>query len=101
MVKASFDAGVQCFIWSSLPSSAQISSGRLVSKIYEGKYHVDAYIKDIGLPASIFYTGNFYENMVLRKHVTYNRDSDVIEFRHTVIKKDTKCEPSPKSPGIH
>jgi hypothetical protein len=36
LVKASFDAGVQCFIWSSLPSSAQISGGRLVSKIYEG-----------------------------------------------------------------
>jgi len=90
LVKASFDAGVQCFIWSSLPSSAQISGGRLVSKIYEGKYHVDAYIKEIGLSASIFYTGNFYENMVLRKHVTYNKERDVIEFRHTVIKKDTK-----------
>jgi len=90
LVKASFDAGVQCFIWSSLPSSAQISGGRLVSKIYEGKYHVDAYIKEIGLPASILYTGNFYENMVLRKHVTYDKSGDVIEFRHTVIKRDTK-----------
>jgi len=90
LVKASFDAGVQCFIWSSLPSSAQISGGRFVSKIYEGKYHVDAYIKELGLPASILYTGNFYENMVLRNHVTYNKAIDVIEFRHTVIKKDTK-----------
>ncbi|KAH6677070.1 NAD-P-binding protein [Halenospora varia] len=90
LVKASFDAGVQCFIWSSLPSSEQISGGRLVSKIYEGKYHVDAYIKAIGLPASILYTGNFYENMVLRGHVSYNKASDVIEFRHTVIKRDTK-----------
>jgi len=90
LVKASFDAGVQCFIWSSLPSSAQISGGRLVSKIYEGKYHVDAYIKEIGLPASILYTGNFYENMVLRGHVSYNKAIDVIEFHHTVIKRDTK-----------
>ena len=40
LVKASFNAGVQCFIWSSLPSSAQISGGRLVSKIYEGKARV-------------------------------------------------------------
>lgn len=39
-MKASFDAGVQCFIWSSLPSSAQISGGRLVSKIYEGNMPV-------------------------------------------------------------
>jgi hypothetical protein len=37
LVSACVNAGVQCFIWSSLPSSAQISSGRLVSKIYEGK----------------------------------------------------------------
>jgi len=90
LVKASLDAKVQCFIWSSLPSSAQISGGRLVSKIYEGKYHVDAYIKEVGLPASILYTGNFYENMVLRNHVTYNKSNDVIEFRHTVLKRDTK-----------
>jgi hypothetical protein len=52
---------------------------------------VDAYIKEIGLPASILYTGNFYENMVLRGHVTYNKDKDLINFRHTVIKRDTKC----------
>ncbi|CZR63525.1 uncharacterized protein PAC_13422 [Phialocephala subalpina] len=81
LVKASFDARVECFIWSSLPSSAQISGG---------KHHVDAYIKEIGLPASILYTGNFYENMVLRQHVTYHKPTDVVEFRHTVIKRDTK-----------
>jgi hypothetical protein len=52
---------------------------------------VDAYIKEIGLPASILYTGNFYENMVLRGHVTYHKDKDLINFRHTVIKRDTKC----------
>lgn len=31
--------------------------------------------------------------MVLRGHVRYNKATDVIEFRHTVIKKDTKCKP--------
>ncbi|KAH8810939.1 NAD(P)-binding protein [Xylogone sp. PMI_703] len=90
LVKASYDARVRCFIWSSLPSSAQISGGRLVSRIYEGKHHVDAYIKEIGLPASILYTGNFYENLVLRGHVTYNKAEDIIEFRHTVVKRDTR-----------
>jgi hypothetical protein len=30
--------------------------------------------------------------MVLRGHVRYNKATDVIEFRHTVIKKDTKCK---------
>jgi hypothetical protein len=46
-VKACFDAGVQCFIWSSLPSSAQISGGRLVSKIYEGNVRVTLEIESI------------------------------------------------------
>ena len=90
LVKASLDAGVQCFIWSSLPSSRQISGGRLVSRIYEGKYQVDAYIKEVGLPAAILYTGNFYENMVLRKHVVYNREEVRMDFHHTVIRKETK-----------
>ena len=39
LVRACFDSGVQCFIWSSLPSSSQISGGCLVSKIYEGKFY--------------------------------------------------------------
>jgi hypothetical protein len=56
----------------------------------QGKHHVDAYIKEIGIPASILYTGNFYENMVLREHVTYDKANDVVNFRHTVIKRDTK-----------
>lgn len=30
--------------------------------------------------------------MVLRQHVTYNKLTDVIEFRHTVLKRETKCK---------
>lgn len=111
VARAAREAGVQCFVWSTLPSSAAISGGRLVSRIYEGakcpfhstcpfgrsfdarigKYKVDAFIREIGLPACFVYTGNFYENMVLRGHVTYNRDAQTIEFRQPVIKEDTKC----------
>ena len=58
----------------------------------QGKYHVDAYIKEIGLPASIFYTGNFYENIVLWGHVSSDKASDVIEFRYIMIKRDTKSK---------
>ena len=107
LVNAALKAGVQCFVWSTLPSSAAISGGRLVSRIYEGtfytrqifsdtylrgpgKYHVDAYIKQIGLPACFIYTGNFYENMVLRQHVRYNKDTQVVEFRQPIIKEDTQ-----------
>ena len=42
------------------------------------------------MPATILYTGNFYENMVLRNHVTYNKETDTLEFKHTIIKRDTK-----------
>lgn len=52
---------------------------------------MDAYIKEIGIPASILYTGNFYENMVLREHVTFDKASNEINFHHTVINRDTKC----------
>jgi hypothetical protein len=56
-----------------------------------GKHHVDAYIKEVGLPACFLYTGNFYENMIFRQHVRYNKDTQVIEFQQPIIKEDTKC----------
>lgn len=36
LVDAALANGVQCFVWSTLPSSHAISRGRLVSQIYEG-----------------------------------------------------------------
>lgn len=36
LVDAAMGAGVECFIWSTLPSSQQISGGKYVSRIYEG-----------------------------------------------------------------
>lgn len=38
LVNAAVEAGAQCFVWSTLPSSAAISGGRLVSRIYEGAF---------------------------------------------------------------
>ena len=102
-----------------MPSSEELSGGKLVSQIYEGmvlqniyvvikrmvlgkarifsksksslgKHQVDSYIQSINLPASFIYTGNFYENTVLRKHVVYDREQDVIEFHQPIIKADTK-----------
>jgi len=90
LVDVAVKAGVKCFVWSTLPSSAAISGGTLVSRIYEGKYHVDAYIKEIGCPAVFLYTGNFYENMVLRHHIHHNKETGELEFRQPVIKEDTK-----------
>lgn len=36
IVQASVDAGVECFIWSTLPSSHEISGGKFVTRLYEG-----------------------------------------------------------------
>jgi hypothetical protein len=36
LVKAASAAGVQCFLWSSLPSSRVISNGKFVTRLYEG-----------------------------------------------------------------
>lgn len=90
LVQAAKDASVQCFVWSTLPSSLQLSGGKTSSKIYEGKHHVDDFIREVGLPGVFVYTGNFYENMVLRKHVQYDSDRDVIEFNQAVIKPDSR-----------
>ena len=57
-----------------------------------GKYRVDDYIRCLGLPAVFLHTGTFYENMVLRGHVRYDRDQDTIEFRQPIIKADTQCK---------
>ncbi|KAH9848925.1 NAD-P-binding protein [Lenzites betulinus] len=90
LVDAALANGVQCFVWSTLPSSHKISGGRLVSRIYEGKYHVDDYIRETDCPAVFLYTGNFYENMVFRSHMRYNRELDRVEFRQAIIKETTK-----------
>lgn len=96
-------------MWSTLPSSRKISGGRLVSQIYEGeahefhalllaehailgKYQVDDYIRETGLPAVFLYTGNFYENMVYRSHMVYHADRDQVEFRQPIVKETTQCE---------
>ncbi|KAI8982946.1 NAD-P-binding protein [Trametes punicea] len=90
LVDAAIANGVECFIWSTLPSSHKLSGGRLVSRIYEGKYHVDDYIREKGYHAVFLYTGNFYENMVFRSHMRYNRELDRVEFHQPIIKPETK-----------
>jgi hypothetical protein len=47
IVEASVAAGVECFLWSTLPSSREISGGKFVTRLYEGiaKRHIYAHIK--------------------------------------------------------
>jgi hypothetical protein len=37
LAKAAADAGVECFLWSTLPSSYEISGGKFQTRLYEGK----------------------------------------------------------------
>lgn len=112
LVDAAAAAGtVECLLWSTLPSSRQISGGRLISKIYEGKNQVDDYIRTRNFPACFLYTGNFYESgyshfwgrkgdqwraytrtdMILRKHMHYDPAiSDTVEFRQPIVEADTR-----------
>ncbi len=55
-----------------------------------GKYHVDDYIRAKDCPAVFLYTGNFYENMVFRSHMRYNRELDRVEFHQAIIKDTTQ-----------
>lgn len=37
IVEAAVEAGVECFLWSTLPSSREISGGKFVTRLYEGE----------------------------------------------------------------
>lgn len=49
-------------------------------------------IKDAGLPASFIRTGNFYENMILRKYASYDKESDVITISRPIISPKAESE---------
>ncbi|KAF5962370.1 putative transcription factor TDA9 [Fusarium bulbicola] len=94
IVEASVAAGVECFLWSTLPSSREISGGKFVTRLYEGKQSVDAVIRDAGLKGAFIGTGNFYENMISRKYAAYDRENDVITMTRPIIGPDAEREPS-------
>jgi hypothetical protein len=77
-------------VWSTLPSSIAISNGKYCSQIYENKYKVDTYMAEQGVPGPFLYTGNFFENSVLRGHVSVGDDGNLL-FKQPVILEDTKC----------
>ncbi|OAL30871.1 hypothetical protein AYO20_08564 [Fonsecaea nubica] len=91
LAKAAHDAGtVECFIWSTMPSSHALSGGKFFTRLYEGKHLVDGYIRELGLHGTFLYTGNFYENMVLRGHMSYNKETDTIIFKQPIIEPDAE-----------
>ena len=92
LVDAAKKNNIKCFVWSTLPSSLAISGGKFKSQIYENKYKVDEYMRETGVPGPFLYTGNFFENAVLRGHVKVKQGgSGELEFHQPVILEDTEC----------
>lgn len=50
---------------------------------------MDAVLRQLGVPGSFILTGNFYENMILRKYVSYDKTTDIITMKRPVVKIDT------------
>lgn len=55
---------------------------------------MDAVIRELGVPGAFILTGNFYENMILRKYASYDKTTDVISMTRPVIKIDTERKSS-------
>ena len=45
------------------------------------------------LPGAFILTGNFYENMILRKYVSYDKEEDVILMKRPIITADAERMP--------
>ncbi|MCJ1247374.1 hypothetical protein MMC30_004588 [Trapelia coarctata] len=68
---ASKEAGVQHLIWSSLPSAAKITNGKLKkAKAFDSKAAVEEYIRELNLPASFYMSGIFMSNLKLATRKT-------------------------------
>ncbi|KAH7139956.1 hypothetical protein B0J13DRAFT_447274 [Dactylonectria estremocensis] len=56
----------------------------------ECKQSVDAVIRDAGLRGCFIRTGNFYENMILRKYAAYDKNADIITMTRPIIGSDAE-----------
>lgn len=56
-----------------------------------GKQSVDAVIRKAGLKGCFIRTGNFYENMILRKYAVYDKEDDTITMTRPIIGPDAEC----------
>ncbi|KZO94747.1 NAD(P)-binding protein [Calocera viscosa TUFC12733] len=73
MVDACKANDVPLFVWSSLPSAAELSGGKVTGvSLMDDKAAVDKHIKEVGQPAVILYTGNFTENLLTRPQLIRN-----------------------------
>ncbi|KAH7129137.1 hypothetical protein EDB81DRAFT_907025, partial [Dactylonectria macrodidyma] len=73
------------------PMSEETQGQHIVeAAVITGKQSVDAVIRDAGLKGCFIRTGNFYENMILRKYAAYDKDADVITMTRPIIGPDAE-----------
>ncbi|KAI9182835.1 hypothetical protein H9P43_003745 [Blastocladiella emersonii ATCC 22665] len=63
MADAAKEAGVEHFIWSSLPNAAKLTENKLNCHQFTSKGRVEEYIREIGLPSTFIYTGLYMSNI--------------------------------------
>jgi uncharacterized protein YbjT (DUF2867 family) len=64
MADAAQAAGVEHFVWSSLPNVSKETNGQITEVLhFDSKAAVETYIREIGLPASFFMPGFFMSNI--------------------------------------
>ena len=49
-------------------------------------------IRKAGIPGAFIRTGNFYENMILRKYAAYDKDADVITMKRPIITAEAESK---------
>ena len=60
MADACKEAGVDRFIWSSLPNVSKVSNGKLtIVNHFDSKAHVEEYVRSIGVPSTFLMPGMF------------------------------------------
>ncbi|KAH8593146.1 hypothetical protein B0O99DRAFT_653520 [Bisporella sp. PMI_857] len=67
------------------PMSEEKQGQNIVEASAAAGYSVDAVIRKAGIPGAFIRTGNFYENMILRKYAAYDKDADVITMKRPII----------------
>ncbi|KAK4948695.1 hypothetical protein LTR10_012699 [Elasticomyces elasticus] len=87
---AAKEAGVQFFIWSTVPSALLRMKGRFEStRLVENKFYVSAYLKQINLPHIDLYLGFYYDNWINFGLVSLASDG-TIQVIQPILQPETK-----------
>ncbi|CAD6885262.1 unnamed protein product [Tilletia controversa] len=82
--------GVELFVWSTLPSCAQISNGRFKEVThFENKAKIQAYLEKSGLKWASVSLGFFAENVVNYQLAKPTEDGKGVEISFAVLKPET------------